>query len=76
MGLYRTSKYLLSEGGGQLQLAMLNIKHQFIYPTLMARTFFGDFREWETWSKLVDWHSFRDGSADSLAVPGRVRLQS
>jgi hypothetical protein len=52
---YRTSKYLLSEGVPNYNLGeWLNINTSFIYPYLMAPGhFFGDFREWETWSKLV-----------------------
>jgi hypothetical protein len=52
---YRTSKYLLIEGVPNYNLGeWLNVNTSFIYPYLMAPGhFFGDFREWETWSKLV-----------------------
>jgi hypothetical protein len=52
---YRTSKYLLSEGVPNYNLGeWLNINTSFIYPYLMAPGhFFGDFQEWEAWSKLV-----------------------
>jgi hypothetical protein len=52
---YRTSKYLLSEGVPNYNLGeWLNINTSFIYPYLMAPGhFFGDYRDWEIWSKLV-----------------------
>jgi hypothetical protein len=52
---YRTSKYVLVEGVPNYNLGeWLNVNTSFIYPYLMAPGhFFGDFREWETWSKLV-----------------------
>jgi hypothetical protein len=52
---YRTSKYLLSEGVPNYNLGeWLNVNTSFIYPYLMAPGhFFGDYRDWETWSKLV-----------------------
>jgi hypothetical protein len=52
---YRTSKYLMSEGVPNYNLGeWLNINTSFIYPYLMAPGhFFGDYRDWETWSKLV-----------------------
>jgi hypothetical protein len=52
---YRTSKYLLVEGVPNYNLGeWLNVNTSFIYPYLVAPGhFFGDFREWETWSKLV-----------------------
>jgi hypothetical protein len=52
---YRTSKYLLTEGVPNYNLAeWLNINTSFIYPYLMAPGhFFGDYRDWETWSKFV-----------------------
>jgi hypothetical protein len=52
---YRTSKYLLIEGVPNYNLGeWLNVNTSFIYPYLMAPGhFFGDYRDWETWSKLV-----------------------
>jgi hypothetical protein len=52
---YRTSKSVLIEGVPNYNPGeWLNINTSFIYPYLMAPGhFFGDFREWETWSKLV-----------------------
>jgi hypothetical protein len=52
---YRTSKYLLVEGAPNYNLGeWLNVNTSFIYPYLMAPGhFFGDYRDWETWSKLV-----------------------
>jgi hypothetical protein len=52
---YRTSKNLLIEGVPNYNLGeWLNINTSFIYPYLMAPGhFFGDYRDWEIWSKLV-----------------------
>jgi hypothetical protein len=52
---YRTSKYLLLEGVPNYNLGeWLNVNTSFIYPYLMAPGhFFGDYRDWEVWSKLV-----------------------
>jgi hypothetical protein len=52
---YRTSKYLLIEGVPNYNLGeWLNVNTSFIYPYLIAPGhFFGDYRDWETWSKLV-----------------------
>jgi hypothetical protein len=52
---YRTSKNLLIEGVPNYNLGeWLNINTSFIYPYLMAAGhFFGDYRDWEIWSKLV-----------------------
>jgi hypothetical protein len=52
---YRTSKYLLIEGVPNYNLGeWLNVNTSFIYPYLMAPGhFFGDYRDWEVWSKLV-----------------------
>jgi hypothetical protein len=52
---YRTSKYLLTDGVPNYNLGeWLNINTSFIYPFLMAPGhFFGDYRDWETWSKLI-----------------------
>src|SRR5262249_13809895 len=52
---YRTSKYLLMEGVPNYNLGeWLNVNTSFIYPYLMAPGhFFGDYRDWEIWSKLV-----------------------
>jgi hypothetical protein len=52
---YRTSKDLLIEGVPNYNLGeWFNINTSFIYPYLMAPGhFFGDYRDWETWSKLV-----------------------
>jgi hypothetical protein len=52
---YRTSKYLLIEGVPNYNLGeWLNVNTSFIYPYLMAPGhFFGDYRDWEIWSKLV-----------------------
>jgi len=52
---YRTSKYLLIDGVPNYNLGeWFNVNTSFIYPYLMAPGhFFGDFREWEVWSKLV-----------------------
>src|SRR5262249_6395086 len=51
---YRTSKSVLIEGVPNYNPGeWLNINTSFIYPYLMAPGhFFGDFRDWETWSKL------------------------
>jgi hypothetical protein len=52
---YRTSKSVLIEGVPNYNPGeWLNINTSFIYPYLMAPGhFFGDYRDWETWSKLV-----------------------
>jgi hypothetical protein len=52
---YRTSKNLLIEGVPNYNLGeWLNINTSFAYAYLMAPGhFFGDYREWELWSKLV-----------------------
>jgi hypothetical protein len=52
---YRTSKYLLIDGVPNYNLGeWFNVNTSFIYPYLMAPGhFFGDFRNWEVWSKLV-----------------------
>jgi hypothetical protein len=52
---YRTSTDLLIEGVPNYNLGeWFNINTSFIYPYLMAPGhFFGDYHDWETWSKLV-----------------------
>src|SRR5262249_61009984 len=52
---YRSSKSVLIEGVPNYNPGeWLNVNTSFIYPYLMAPGhFFGDYRDWETWSKLV-----------------------
>src|SRR5262249_6297721 len=52
---YRSSKSVLIEGVPNYNPGeWLNVNTSFIYPYLMAPGhFFGDYRAWETWSKLV-----------------------